>query len=500
MEDTKLNGKNSLSILDIEPHLFIILGATGNLTQKKLFPALYRLSVQGELIGKTKILGVARRRLNNTDFRNQARNMLKSIGLTIDPNIYFPWCDSCLFYHSIGEGTVESYKNLKVKIEKLEKENSLTGNRLFYLALPPNVVPLSIEGLGKSGLNRGPGWTRLVVEKPFGQDLASSRNLTNLIHEYFYEFQLFRIDHFLGKETVQNLFVLRFGNSFFEHMWNREHIDNIQITVAEDIGIETRADYYDHVGALRDMVQNHLTQLLTLVTMGNPKVFQAEAIQKEKIKILQNLSSIKTEDVVFGQYDTGEIGGKTVNGYNEESGISKSSKTETYVAMKLEIENKQWAKVPIYIRTGKRMSRRITRIIIKFHCPPGTVFHPHSAGYQCPIDPNLLIITLQPDEGFDLQFQVKSVGQPFQLSTQRLHFRYSEAFGQLPDAYQTLLLDILKGDQTLFVSSKDVDESWKIYNSLLKKDIPVRHYSAGSWGPKEADKLLTRNMAKWINT
>ena len=325
------------------------------------------------------------------------------------------------------------------------------------MALPPNAVPIAIKGLGKSGLNHSLGWTRLIIEKPFGRNLASSGDLTKLVHEYFDELQLFRIDHFLGKETVQNLFVLRFGNSFFEHMWSREHIDNIQITVAEDIGIEGRAGYYDQVGALRDMVQNHLTQLFTLVTMGNPKVFEAEAIQKEKVKILQNVTPIKGEDVVFGQYTSGEIGNQNVKGYRQESGISQYSKTETFVALKLEIDNKQWENVPIFLRTGKHLPYRNTRIIIKFHCPPGTVFHPHSAGSQCPIDPNLLIITLQPDEGFDLQFQVKSVGQPFRLSTQRLHFRYSEVFGKLPDAYETLLLDVIKGDQTLFVSSEEVD-------------------------------------------
>lgn len=465
-----------------------------------MFPAIYRLSAKGELKGKIKILGVARSEFDNVKFRIQAREMLKSIGLAVDPKIYVPWCDACLFYHSIAEGNVRDYNELATRIEKIERENELTGNRFFYLALPPDVVPTAIKGLGEAGLNRSSGWTRLVVEKPFGHDIVSAKNLTNLIHEYFEESQIFRIDHFLGKETVQNLLVLRFGNSFFEHMWNHEHIESIQITVAEEVGIEGRIAYYENVGALCDMVQNHLTQLLTLVTMENPEAFEADAIRNEKIKILRRISPIKLEDVVFGQYDTGMIDDKTVKGYREEHGVSQSSQTETFVAAKLEIKDKRWKKVPIFIRTGKRLPRRVTRIIIKFHCPPSSVFHPHPAGKQCPIDPNLLIITLQPDEGFDLQFQVKSVGQPFRLSTQRLHFRYTEVFGPLPDAYETLLLDVIRGDQTLFVSSKEVEESWKVYSSLPKKDIAIRHYPSGSWGPPEGDQLLAKHTAKWINT
>ena len=500
MEVIRSNEGNRMSKTDIEPHLFIILGATGNLAQRKLLPAIYRLSTNGPLKGKSRILGVARRKLSDKDFRIKSHDMMKSIGLIIDSNIFNHWCDSSLFYHSIDEGTVEDYAKLTTRIEKIEQENELTGNRVFYLALPPTAIPNAIKNLGKSNLNQSSGNTRLVVEKPFGNDLGTSQKLTNLIHEYFEESQIFRIDHFLGKETVQNLLVLRFGNSFFEHMWSNEHIQNIQITVAEDGGIEERAGYYDQVGALRDMVQNHLTQLFTLVVMKNPGVFEAEAIRKEKIKILRNLSAIEIKDVVFGQYDSGMIGDREVKSYQNEPGVSKSSQTETFVALKLEIKDKKWENVPVFIRTGKRLPHRITRIIVNFHCPPGSVFHPHSEAKQCPIDPNLLIITLQPDEGFDLQFQVKSVGDPFELSTQRLHFRYSEAFGSLPDAYETLLLDVITGDQTLFVSSEEVEESWKVFSSLLNKEIPVRNYPSGSWGPKEANQLLTSNMARWINT
>jgi glucose-6-phosphate 1-dehydrogenase len=482
----------------VEPHLFVILGATGDLARRKLFPSIYRLSAKGALRGKSKILGCARKDLDDRSFRVLARGILESAGFSIDDRIYSPWCDSCLFYQSLGRGSVDDYKELASRIEALEQEYNLLGNRVFYMALPPSVVPMAIEGLGESGLNSSSGWTRIVAEKPFGQDLASTRELNMLIHSYFDESQIYRIDHFLGKETVQNLFVFRFANAFFEHLWSYEHIENIQITVAEDLGIEGRANYYEQTGALCDMVQNHLTQLLTLVAMENPMIFEKDAIRREKIKVLREVAPIKAEDVVFGQYSGGRIGEQVVEGYRNEPRVSKSSQTETFVALKLEIKKKRWKKVPIFIRTGKRMPHRHTRIVVKFHCPPVSIFHPHSGGL-CPIDPNVLIITLQPDEGFDLQFQVKSVGQPLKLSTQRLHFRYSKAFGSLPDAYETLLLDVIRGDQTLFVSSEEVEESWRLYSSFSKESIPVHQYSAGSWGPPEADQLLTKHMARWLN-
>lgn len=468
------------------------MGATGNLTRRKLFPAVYRLSAKGMLKGESKILGVSRKNMSDRDFRILARGMLKSAGLTVEDEIYSSWCDDCLFYHPLSQGNVEDYQNLATRIEKLEREYNLPGNRIFYMALPPSVFLKSVVGLGEADLNRSAGWTRLVVEKPFGENLASAQKLINVVHRYFDESQIYRIDHFMGKETVQNLLVFRFGNTFFEHLWSREHIESVEITVAETVGVEGRSNYYEQTGALRDMVQNHLTQLLTLVAIEVPVAFEAEAIRNEKVKILRQISPLKPEDVVFGQYIRGKIDGKDVVGYKEEPGVSPDSKTETFVALKLEIANWRWKGVPFYLRTGKRMHQRLTKITINFHCAPVSIFQFFQT--TCPIEPNTLTITLQPDEGFNLKFHVKAVGQPVTLTSQRLHFKYSEAFGPLPDPYENLLLDVIIGNQTLFVRYDEVEYAWKLYDPLLKKHIPVISYPAGTWEFPEAN-LIKKNIS-----
>jgi len=478
----------------IEPHIFIVFGATGNLTRRKLFPALYRLSAKGKTKGKSIILGVARRNLNDHSFRVLARDMLESKGLSVHDEVYSNWCNSCLFYHSIGQGSIEEYKDLAGRIETLEREYKLPGNRVFDMALPPSVFPKAIVGLGEARLNESPGWTRLVVEKPFGRDHASAKELNSLVHKYFDESPIYRIDHFLGKETVQNLLVFRFANTLFEPLWNREHIESVEITVAEKVGIEGRSGYYEQTGALRDMVQNHLTQLLTLVAMEVPAAFEADEIRNEKVKILRQIAPIQPDSVVFGQYARGEIDRKQVVGYMEEEGVSRNSETETFVALKLEIANWRWSGVPFYLRTGKRMPQRLTQIVIRFHCAPVSIFQPFES--TCALEPNVLTITIQPDEGFDLQFQVKSIGQPITLTTQRLHFRYSEAFGPLPDAYENLLLDVITGDQTLFVRYDEVECAWQLYDLLLHRDFPVHLYPAGTWGPSEAGRLFSQDGSR----
>jgi glucose-6-phosphate 1-dehydrogenase len=376
---------------------------------------------------------------------------------------------------------VEDYKKLATRIKKLEQENELSGNRVFYMALPPSVLHSTIKCLGEVGLNRSDGWTKLVIEKPFGTDLESAKKLNFLLHSYCDESQIYRIDHFLGKETVQNLLVFRFANAFFEHLWNRDHIESVEITVAEKIGIEGRAHYFEQIGTLRDMVQNHLTQLLTSVAMEVPIAFEADAIRNEKAKILKQIAPIKAGDVVYGQYTRGKIDGGQIRGYREEPGIPPNSKTETFVALKLTIANWRWQGVSFILRTGKRLPKRLTQIVINFHRAPVSIFNPFEE--KNPIEPNALTLTIQPDEGFDLKFQVKSIGQPITTTTQHLHFKYSEELGSLPDAYENLLLDIITGDQTLFVRYDEVEAAWKIYEILLKKDIPIHLYPAGTKGP-----------------
>lgn len=471
----------------IEPHLFVILGATGDLTARKLLPSLNGLMARDALGLKSLILGVGvETQFDDESFRAKCRKDLANAGVAAQ-QIAQTVSDRRIFYQTIGKGTDEDYRKLRARIEQIEKENGLPGNRVFYLALPPRVFPLAIAGLGKAGLSKSQGWTRLVIEKPFGRDLKSAQELNRVVHENFDEKQVYRIDHYLGKETVQNLLVFRFANALFEPQWNRDRIESVEITVAECLGVEHRAGYYEGAGALRDMIQNHLTQVTTLAAMEAPEAFRSEAIRREKAKVLHSVLPIQPAEVILGQYAAGTVEGKNVPAYRDEPGVAKDSQTETFVALRLNIENWRWQGVPFFLRTGKRLAKRASQIVVNFRKPPVWIFKPFDGNA---VQPNSLVIAIQPDEGFDLYFEIKAPGQGVKIQRSDLHFRYSEVFQPLADAYETLLLDVLQGDATLFVTDEWVEASWKLYTPLLENKPKVVPYAAGSWGPAEADALL----------
>ncbi|MBN2369700.1 MAG: glucose-6-phosphate dehydrogenase [Vicinamibacteria bacterium] len=466
----------------VAPHVFVIMGITGDLAHRKLLPALQALDAQGRLPDRFFILGAGRRDLEDDALRERARRSLVEAGASGEDARR--WCGRRLFYQRLAG---DDYSSLARRVEAFEAEQDLPGNRVFYMALPPSAFQGHVDGLGRAGLVRGPGFTRLVVEKPFGRDLPSARRLNALLHAHFEEKQLYRIDHYLGKDTVQNLLTFRFANPLFESAWNRDRVESVEITSIETLGIEGRAGYYEDSGASRDMVQNHLTQVLALMAMEPPASFAAGPVRNEKIKVLEAIDPIRHADAVFGQYAAGHIGGRKVPGYREEPNVSPTSRTETYVAMRLHVANWRWQGVPFYLRAGKRLGRRITQAAVTFRKPPVCLFK--SLGV-CETHSNVLLITLQPDEGFSLYFDVKEPGDAFRLRTLPLRFRYAEEFDSLADGYQTLLLDVMRGDQTLFVHADETEAAWRLYASLLDGSMPVHEYAAGGVGPIEAEALL----------
>jgi glucose-6-phosphate 1-dehydrogenase len=489
------------------PAAIVIFGATGDLTQRKLVPALYSLATQQLLAPETAVVGVARSELSDDVFRERMRTAVETHGrVPLDEDIWDGFAHR-LSYVAAPFDEPNGYARLRTHLETLDAELGTRGNRLFYLATAPEFFPVIAENLGGAGLAEEPDdgerFARLVVEKPFGMDLASARELNARLNAVFRERQVYRIDHYLGKETVQNLLVLRFGNAIFEPLWNRRYIDHVQITVAEDLGVGTRGGYYDQSGAQRDIVQNHMMQLLSIVAMEPPARFESREVRDEKVKVLRAVPCFDEEtarrDAVRGQYGPGWIAGEPVPGYREEHGVDPNSTTETFVAMRLEVDNWRWAGTPFYLRTGKRLPRRATEVAIQFKAVPHLPFA--STAVET-LEPNLLLLRIQPDEGASLRFLAKVPGPQIDLRVVSMDFAYGSAFLRpSPEAYERLLLDALLGDSTLFTRWDEVERAWEILDPLIhhweSTADDLHEYPAGTWGPPAADQVLEREGREW---
>ena len=469
------------------PHLFVLFGATGDLAAVKLFPALYHLSAGTD--APFVVLGVGRSDWDDGQLQQAATEALVEAG-TEEADAR-AWAEKTLRY-----ARTASYGDLDPVFERaaeIEADAGTDGNRVYYLALPPSAFPDAIRSLGAHEPERqatdGAGWGRLVIEKPFGHDAESARALNAVVHAHFDESAVYRIDHYLGKETVQNLLVFRFANALFESIWNREQVERVEITVSETNDAEGRAGYFDGVGTLRDMIQNHLTQLFTLAAMEPPARLDADGIRTEKIKVLRSTRTARPDETVLGQYGAGTVGGEEKQAYRDHEGVAEGSETETFAAVRLHVDNWRWTGVPFVLRTGKRMPARRTEIAVVFRTPPVRLFTRSGEPGMAPA-PNRLLIRLQPDEGFHLSFEVKAPGDGFGVTTQELDFCYEDAFGRLPDAYETLLRDVAKGDPTLFVHADEAEQAWRLYEPLLdRSEITVHPYASGTWGPDAADRL-----------
>jgi len=482
------------------PGVLVVFGASGDLTSRKLLPALEQLSRRRLLPSAFAVIGVARSNLDDEGFRQ----LMTSAVPDADPG----WAE-IVKHSSYVAGDYshpDTFSALRETLAKVEADIGSPGNRTFYLATVPDVFEEVAGGLGDAGLNQPPHdgvAARLVIEKPFGRDLSSARHLDAALHRTFTENQIYRIDHYLGKETVQNVLALRFANAIFEPLWNRRYIDHVQITVAESLGVEKRGGFYEKAGALRDIVQNHVLQVLSLTLMEPPGTINSQGIRDEKVKALRSVEiptpdQVRT-DVVRAQYDSGWSEGVAVPAYRQESDVDPNSQTETYVAMKLTVDNWRWAGVPIYIRTGKRLPKRLTEVALQFQSVPHLAF---AADESRDLRPNTLVLRIQPDEGVALRFGAKVPGQAFNVRDVLMDMSYGSAFlEEAPDAYERLLLDAMVGDPTLFIRSDEVDQAWQIVDPILEvwasKTVPLAGYAAGTWGPRQADQLIERDGRLW---
>ncbi|MGH9466001.1 MAG: glucose-6-phosphate dehydrogenase [Terriglobales bacterium] len=496
------------------PCTMVIFGASGDLTHRKLMPALYALARMQRLTPTFHVIGVADSDWTSDAFRKQMRQAIERFATPDDEDETTGKLDDTVWESFAGRmqflsGTFDNPKLFQQLAATLHKLPQGGGNVLFYLATPPSLIGPIADQLARAGLNQfsPQGWTRIIVEKPFGHDLASAKVLNQHLHQNFDEEQIFRIDHYLGKETVRNLIVFRFANGIFEPIWNRNFIDHVQITVAESIGIEQRGRYYEEAGAMRDMVQNHLMQVLSIVGMEAPVRFEAGPVRDEKVKLIRSVRPLLPpgangyEDVaVRGQYGPGIVDGEKVAGYRQEANVAPQSSRETFVALKVMIENWRWAGVPFYLRSGKRLPKRVSEVAIQFKSPPFLMFQDV---YPESIEANVLVIRIQPDEGISLRFEAKVPGTDMRLRPVKMEFQYGTSFGeQQPEAYETLLLDALLGDSMLFARYDMVESAWALTTPLLEAwegapapELP--NYAAGSWGPEAAEQFIRRDQREW---
>lgn len=493
----------------LEPCVLVIFGATGDLTARKLLPALYNLARDGLLPSHFACVGFARRQKDNAQFQDEMRTAVTKFSRTkpIDSTVWDGFAER-LFYHCSEFDSDAGYVRFRELLQEIDLRFGTRGNRIYYLSTPPSYFPGIVQKLSSHGLIYNPSitkdkWSRVVVEKPFGHDITSALQLQTDLTLSLNESQIYRIDHYLGKETVQNLMVFRFANSVFESIWNNKYIDHVQITVSEELGVGTRGRFYEEAGMLRDIVQNHVMQLVSLVAMEPPARLDADAVRDEKVKVLQSIRPINQDRFekvcVRGQYSSGFVSGLPVKGYREEENVSPTSNIETYVALELQIDNWRWSGVPFYVRAGKRLPKRATEIAVTFKKAPSVLFE--QTGF---IDnSNVLVIRIQPDEGISLKMNAKVPGGSYLIQPVKMDFRYGSYFGAIPpEAYERLLCDCILGDSTLFARQDEVLQSWKLLTPILERwsSTPAKsfpNYAAGSWGPKEADIMLERSGRRW---
>ncbi len=487
-----------------DPCAIVMFGASGDLARRKLLPALFDLAKHSCLAPKFCLLGFARTKMSDDEFRRTADEALAKGKTAQEDGDKRKGFVNQMQYFTGNYDDPEAFKRLGQKLEELDRDQQLGGNRLFYLATPPDVYPHIIDQLGKAGLARpkaNGSWTRVIIEKPFGHDGPSARDLNEKILGVFDESQVYRIDHYLGKQTVQNMLVFRFGNGIFEPLWNRNYIDHVQITAAESLGVENRAAFYESAGALRDMIQSHVLQLASLVAMEAPATFGANSVRNEKIKVLQSIRPFTPEtiwkSVVRGQYGPGVVDGKPVPGYRQEKGVKPDSTTDTFVALKMYVDNWRWSGVPFFLRSGKRLAKSKTEVAIRFKQAPHMVFRGED------LDANSLVLNIQPDEGISLSFGAKLPGAKMHISPVTMEFRYRQSFGgESPDAYSTLINDCMRGDATLFDRADSVEAAWALVDPIQEawdkaSAPPFPNYASGSEGPRTADDLTASEGSKW---